>query len=75
MQIVPSVDTETQKLLTVRQAGSRLGCSPWTVYRRIHEGAIPFVRLGYGPKAPIRIDEGELRRFVYGSEEPDDAEG
>jgi excisionase family DNA binding protein len=59
----------TQKLLTVREVGHRLGCSPWTVYRRIAAGEIPAVRLGSGSQAPLRVDADELERWLYDESE------
>lgn len=48
------------RLLTVAETARELGCSPDTVYRRVESGAWPAVRLGEGPKAPIRLDPDEL---------------
>lgn len=47
-------------LLTVAQAGQVLGCSPWTVRRRIADGSIPAV-LEHG-RTMVRADE--LRAYI-----------
>lgn len=50
-----------RRLLTVAQTADQLGVSADTVYRPVESGEWPSVRLGSGPKAPIRIDSDELR--------------
>jgi excisionase family DNA binding protein len=51
-------------LLTVRETADRLRVSPQLVYRRIETGELQAVRLGHGPKAPIRITAVDLDRFL-----------
>jgi len=51
-------------LLTVREAADRLRVSPQLVYRRIESGELQAVRLGAGPKAPIRITSIDLAEFL-----------
>jgi excisionase family DNA binding protein len=53
------------KLLTVDQVADRLQVSKWSVYRRVAAGELPAVKLGDGPRAPIRIDLGELVAWLY----------
>jgi excisionase family DNA binding protein len=53
-----------QKLLTVDEAAELLRVSKWSVYRRIYDGSIPALKLGSGPRAPIRIDESELESWL-----------
>jgi excisionase family DNA binding protein len=60
------VESDTPKLLRVDQVARRLGCSQQTVRRRISTGELAAVRLGNGPKAPVRVPADELERFVYG---------
>jgi excisionase family DNA binding protein len=37
-----------------------LRCSEWTVRAKVSSGQIPALRLGDGPKSPIRISAVEL---------------
>ena len=63
---MPSGSEATQKLLKPAQVAERLQVSVWSVYRRIESGELPAVRIGAGPRAPIRVDADELHQFVYG---------
>jgi excisionase family DNA binding protein len=58
--------SDAQKLLKPAQVAERLQVSVWSVYRRIGSGELPSVRIGTGPRAPIRVDADELHQFVYG---------
>jgi excisionase family DNA binding protein len=58
--------TGPPKLLKVDQVAERLQVSPWSVYRLVARGDLPAVKLGTGPRAPIRVDADELHQFVYG---------
>lgn len=66
MQNMPSKTEIIQKLLTQSQVAEQLQISVWSVYRRISDGQLPAVKLGDGPRAPIRVDAAELHQFVYG---------
>jgi excisionase family DNA binding protein len=57
---------EHRRLLSVRETAERLGLSQESVRRRIRRGELPALRLGEGPKVPLRIDEAELEHYVYG---------
>ncbi len=58
-------------LLTVAEAAEFLRVSPITVYRRVEAGELPAVRVGSGPRAPVRIASDELMRYVgRGAETP-----
>ena len=48
------------KVLTVREAADQLKVKPQWVYRMMHDGGLPFVRLG----RLIRIDEDSLATWV-----------
>lgn len=61
---MPNETRTVQILLTVDQVAARLQVSKWSVYRRVQEG-LPAVKLGTGPRAPIRIDERELEQWLY----------
>jgi excisionase family DNA binding protein len=54
-----------RRLLTVDQVAERLGVSRRTVERKIAAGEIPALRLG-GRRSPLRVDERELERWLYG---------
>jgi excisionase family DNA binding protein len=58
--------TGPPKLLKVDQVAERLQVSPWSVYRLVARGDLPAVKLGTGPRVPIRVDADELQQFVYG---------
>lgn len=61
--MIPSVSP--WRLLRVPEVAARLGVSERSVERRIHSGALPAVRLGSGPKSPVRVDEAELDAWVF----------
>ena len=59
---------EPDHLLTVAETAERLRQSQETVRRKIREGVIPAIRLGAGPRAPLRVDDQELRAWLYARE-------
>jgi excisionase family DNA binding protein len=61
------------KLLTVHQTARRLGVAEETVRRKLKSGELPGLRLGAGPRAPYRIDESELRDWLYGPQDAGDS--
>jgi excisionase family DNA binding protein len=52
------------ELLTVAEAAQRCRLSPSTVYRRVQAGTLEATRLGYTPKAPIRIPERAVKARI-----------
>jgi excisionase family DNA binding protein len=50
-------------LMRVKEVAHELGQHPATIYRKVHDGSLPAVRLGPG-RAAIRIDAGELERWL-----------
>src|SRR5881394_2119382 len=58
--------------LTVGEAARALRVSRATLYKRIATGSVRAVRLGDGPKAPLRIAEDELDRYTLASTIGDD---
>ena len=52
------------RLLTVAETAERLRCSKVSVYRRIHSGELPALRLG-NETGPLRIPEDELERWLF----------
>ena len=63
------LQSDKDRLLSVEQVARRLGCSPATVRRRIYSGELPAVKLGSGPKAPVRVAADELERWLYADPE------
>jgi excisionase family DNA binding protein len=52
------------RLLTVGEAALVLRQSPRSVRGKIAAGVIPALKIGAGPRAPIRIDSGELDAWL-----------
>ncbi len=57
----------SEEFLTVAEVAARLRCSPVTVYRRIHDGSIPAVRIG-NDVGLLRIPARELEARLFASE-------
>ena len=53
-----------EKLLTIHEVAKRLKLSYITIWRWTREGRLKTVKLGQGKKAPVRIPESELKRFL-----------
>jgi excisionase family DNA binding protein len=49
--------------MRVKEVAHELGQHPATIYRKVHDGSLPAVRLGAG-RAAIRIDAGELDAWL-----------
>jgi excisionase family DNA binding protein len=58
------VEVSESQFLTVREAARVLHCSPRMIRARLARGEIDAVRLGSGPKAPIRIASGDIVRYL-----------
>jgi excisionase family DNA binding protein len=56
---------ETLQLLTVRETAEVLRQSEWSVRQKIGRGEIPAIRVGVGPRAPLRVLRSELERFLF----------
>ena len=54
-------------LLTVKEVALTPRQSERTVREKIAAGDLAAVRIGSGPKAPIRVDAVELERFIHPS--------
>jgi excisionase family DNA binding protein len=52
------------RLLTVGEVALRLRQSPRSVRDKIAAGDLPALKIGRGPRAPIRIDAGELDAWL-----------
>ena len=58
---------EEPQLLTVGEVALRLRQSERTVRDKIAAGSLPALKIGDGPRAPIRVDKGEFERWLYSS--------
>jgi excisionase family DNA binding protein len=63
------MDTTETPLLRVTEVADLLGVSKHTVYRRIHDGSLPAVRLSE-PTGLLRIPQNELDTWLYGEGSP-----
>ena len=52
------------RLLTVGEVALRLRQSERTVRAKIASGALPAIKIGTGPRAPIRVDPAELGSWL-----------
>jgi len=62
------------QLLTVGEVALRLRQSPRSVRDKIAAGTIPAVKIGSGPRAPIRVDAGELEAWLFSAGTPPPAD-
>jgi excisionase family DNA binding protein len=53
---------DAQTLLTVEDVARLLGVTRSWVYA--HQDELPFTRLGSGPRAILRMDRADLRRYL-----------
>lgn len=58
----------TEKLLRVKDVAERLNVHLCTAYELIHEGKLPFLRVGSG-RGTIRVRPADLDRFISDSME------
>jgi excisionase family DNA binding protein len=58
------------RLLTVAEVARALAVSPKTVRRRIASGELAAVRLGRGPKAPVRVDPDTVAGLLVETSPP-----
>ena len=56
---------QDERLLTPKELALAWRQSPGTIRRKIAAGEIPAVRLGTGPRPPIRIPVDELERWLH----------
>ena len=62
---------EADMLLTVAETALRLRQSEEVVRRKIRQGTIPALRLGDGPRAPVRVSSRELEEWLTRAEADD----
>ena len=65
---------EDTNLLTVAETARRLRQSEVTVRRKIADGSLPALKIGTGPRAPIRVDAAELEAWISASPSPPEDE-
>ncbi len=53
-----------KKLLTLDECANILGTTRQGVYMRLYRGVLPYVKLGNSQRAPIRIEEQELEKYI-----------
>jgi excisionase family DNA binding protein len=49
-----------KRLLNVKEAALYIGSTPGTMYQRVHDGSIPFVKIGRS----VRFDKLDLDAFI-----------
>ena len=52
------------KLLTIGEVALLLRQSPRSVRDKINAGQLPAVRIGTGPRAPLRVDRAEIEAWL-----------
>lgn len=52
------------KLLTIKDLCEKFRVSPSVIYEKVANKEIPHIRLGSGPKAPIRFNEKDIEAWV-----------
>jgi excisionase family DNA binding protein len=55
-------------LISVSQAAKLAAVAPVTIYRRVHAGEIPAVRVGNDGHGPIRIPRQAFTEWLFGDE-------
>jgi hypothetical protein len=55
---------ERVELLTTAQVARHLSQSEESIRRKARDGTLPVIRLGDGPKAPLRFDPLELENWL-----------
>lgn len=66
-----TVETSSEgRLLTVGEAARVLRCSPVSIYRRVHDGTLPALRVG--ETGPLRFTPADVYRVLrpVGHHEP-----
>jgi excisionase family DNA binding protein len=69
--LMPAIDTATRSstLLTPAETAHLLRVSRRWVYRRASSGELPAVRLGDGPRAPLRIHRHDIAALLHDAAE------
>jgi Helix-turn-helix domain len=58
------------ELLTVAELAHKLKLSPSRILEKARHGQIPRIKLGRGPKAPVRFDLEEVLKALQGDDVP-----
>lgn len=53
-----------ETLLTIKDLCERFKVSPSVIYEKVENKEIPHIRLGTGPKAPIRFREKDIEAWI-----------
>ena len=53
-----------EQLLTIKDLCERFRVSPSVIYEKVTNKEIPHIRLGTGPKAPIRFREKDIDAWI-----------
>ena len=57
--------SQETRLVTVHEVAARLGQTEQTIRRKVRAGELPGVRIGQGPRAPLRVPSGFLDAWLY----------
>jgi hypothetical protein len=63
-------EEEGMELLTVAELAHKVKLSPSRLLEKARLGEIPRIRLGRGPKAPVRFDLEAVLRALQGDDAP-----
>lgn len=53
-----------ENLLTIKDLSEKFKVSTYIIYEKVARKEIPHIRLGTGPKAPIRFREKDIEAWV-----------
>lgn len=58
------IQSATGRGLTVKDVAERLRCSRSTVYKYVHKGLLPMIKVGCGRTSTLIISEAKLEKFL-----------
>jgi excisionase family DNA binding protein len=61
---------EDASLLNVPQVAAKLNVSSATVWRLVHRGELPSLRIGSQRGAPVRVDPDTLEAWLHSRKQP-----
>lgn len=65
MRLMNTIENQPPELMTVEQAAELANVSRATLYRRVAAGEVEAVKIGSGPKAPIRIPRTSFLDWIF----------
>lgn len=68
-------EADLKPLLNVREVAAFLGVTEDTVYLRVAQGKLPYIKLGDSRFAPLRFDPDEIQAWVDEHRVPADGGG